>query len=268
MRYQFIQEHQGRFRTTILLRVLDVSASAFYQWQKRPESVRARQKERLVARIGELFHANKARYGSPRIHRDLQAAGIRCGQKRVARLMKEQNLVVRKPRRFVATTDSGHAFPVGQNLLNREYQVDAVAGLNRAWAGDITYIPTAQGWLYVAVVLDLKSRKVIGWSMKDSLEQTLVHEALDMALGQRPSTKSAEALLFHSDRGSQYAAHNYQERLQQFGIVCSMSRRGDCWDNAVVESFFATLKKEEVHRESYLTREQAKASLFCYIEIF
>jgi len=197
-----------------------------------------------------------------------KAAGIGCSQKRVARLMKEQNLMVRKPRRFVATTDSGHAFPIGQNLLNRQYQVEAVAGLNRAWAGDITYIPTAQGWLYVAVVLDLKSRRVVGWSMRDSLEQTLVHEALEMALGQRLSAEVPEALLFHSDRGSQYAAHDYRKRLQEFGIVCSMSRRGNCWDNAVVESFFATLKKEEVHRENYLTREQAKASLFCYIEIF
>jgi transposase InsO family protein len=272
MRYQFVQQHQGQFRTTILLRMLDVSASAFYGWQKRPVSQRVQQKELLVARIGELFHASKARYGSPRIHRDLQAAGIRCSQKRVARLMKEQNLVVRKLRRFVATTDSGHALPVGQNLLNREYQVEAVPALNRAWAGDITYIPTAQGWLYVAVILDLKSRKVIGWSMRDSLEQTLVHEALDMALGQRPSTEwnseVPQALLFHSDRGSQYATYDYQERLQKFGIVCSMSRRGNCWDNAVVESFFATLKKEEVHRENYLTHEQAKASLFCYIEIF
>jgi len=268
MRYQFIQEHQGQFRTTILLRVLDVSASAFYQWQKRPVSPRARHKQLLVAQICELFAHNKGRYGSPRIHQDLQAAGIGCSRKRVARLMKEQNLAVRKPRRFVATTDSGHAFPVGQNLLNRQYQVEAVPGLNRAWAGDITYVPTAQGWLYVAVVLDLKSRKVIGWSMKDSLEQTLVHEALEMALGQRLSTEVPETLLFHSDRGSQYAAHDYQERLQEFGIMCSMSRRGDCWDNAVVESFFATLKKEEVHRENYLTREQAKASLFCYIEIF
>lgn len=268
MRYQFIQGHQGQFRTTILLRVLDVSASAFYQWQKRPVSQRARQKELLAARIGEFFHASKARYGSPRIHQDLKAAGIGCSQKRVARLMKEQNLMVRKPRRFVATTDSGHAFPIGQNLLNRQYQVEAVAGLNRAWAGDITYIPTAQGWLYVAVVLDLKSRRVVGWSMRDSLEQTLVHEALEMALGQRLSAEVPEALLFHSDRGSQYAAHDYRKRLQEFGIVCSMSRRGNCWDNAVVESFFATLKKEEVHRENYLTREQAKASLFCYIEIF
>jgi putative transposase len=143
-----------------------------------------------------------------------------------------------------------------------------VTGLNRAWAGDITYVPTAQGWLYVAVVLDLKSRKVIGWSMKDTLEQTLVHEALEMAVNQRLSAKAPQALLFHSDRGSQYAAHNYQERLTERGIACSMSRKGNCWDNAVVESFFATLKKEEVHREDYVTHEQAKASLFYYIEIF
>ena len=253
---------------TILLRVLGVSASAFYAWQKRPMSQRAQHKKELVTHISALFQENKGRYGSPRIHRDLQALGIKCSQKRVARLMKEQNLVVRPTRKFVATTDSGHALPVAQNLLNREYQIDAVAGLNRAWAGDITYVPTAQGWLYVAVVLDLKSRKVIGWSMRDSLEQTLVHEALEMALGQRVSTGLPNELLFHSDRGSQYAAHEYQERLKERGIVCSMSRKGNCWDNAVVESFFATLKKEEVHREDYVTHEQAKSSLFCYIEIF
>ena len=268
MRYQFIQQHRGQFRMTVLLRVLGVSASAFYQWEKRPESVRARQKKQLAAQVSEFFHASKRRYGSPRIHRDLQAVGIKCGQKRVAQLMKEQNLVVQKPRRFVVTTDSGHAFPVAHNLLNREYGVEAVAGLNRAWAGDITYVPTAQGWLYVAVVLDLKSRKVIGWSMKDTLEQALVHEALEMALGRRLSPEVPETLLFHSDRGSQYAAHDYQGKLEAAGIVCSMSRKGNCWDNAVVESFFATLKKEEVHREDYLTHEQAKASLFCYIEIF
>lgn len=268
MRYQFIQKHQGQFRLTILLRVLDVSASAFYQWQKRPESQRARQKKQLTAQVCEFFHASKGRYGSPRIHQDLQALGVRCSQKRVARLMKEQNLTVCKPRKFVATTDSGHAFPVAHNLLNREYQVEVVTGLNRAWAGDITYVPTAQGWLYVAVVLDLKSRKVIGWSMKDSLEQTLVHEALEMAVGQRLSAKVPAALLFHSDQGSQYAAYDFQEQLEGWGITCSMSRKGNCWDNAVVESFFATLKKEEVHREDYLTHEQAKASLFHYIEIF
>jgi transposase InsO family protein len=268
MRYQFIQQHQAQFRLTILLRMLGVCASAFYQWQKRPLSQRAQQKLELVVHIRELFQQSKGRYGSPRIHRDLQALGIKCSQKRVAWLMREQNLVVRKPRKFVATTDSGHAFPVAQNLLNRQYQVDAVAGLNHVWAGDITYIPTAQGWLYVAVVLDLKSRKVIGWSMRDNLEQTLVHEALEMAVGQRFSTDAPAAILFHSDRGSQYAAHHYQELLQERGIVCSMSRKGDCWDNAPVESFFATLKKEEVHREDYLTHEQDKASLFYYIEVF
>jgi transposase InsO family protein len=193
--------------------------------------------------------------------------------------MKELNLVVRKARKFIATTDSGHAFPVAKNLLNRKYQVEAVAGLNRAWAGDITYVPTAQGWLYVAVVLDLKSRKVIGWSMKDSLEQTLVqqalvvHEALEMAVSRRLPAESTETLLFHSDRGSQYAAHGYQRRLQEQGITCSMSRRGRAppgqdWDNAPAESFFATLKKEEVYREDYRTHEQAKASLFYYIEVF
>ncbi len=222
----------------------------------------------MITQISELFEESQGRYGSPRIHQDLQALGIRCSPKRVARLMKEQNLVARKPRRFVVTTDSGHAFPIAQNLLNREFQVEVVTGLNRAWAGDITYIPTAQGWLYVAVVLDLKSRKVIGWSMRDSLEQTLVHEALEMALGRRFSTEIAEPLLFHSDRGSQYAANDYQERLKQRSIVCSMSRRGNCWDNAPLESFFATLKKEEVYREDYRTHEQAKASLFYYIEVF
>lgn len=247
MRYQFIQEH----RMTVLLRMLGVSASAIYQWQKRLVSQRARHKQLLVAQICELFEQSKGRYGSPRIYRDLQALGIRCSHKRVARLMKEQNLVVRRTRRFVATTDAGHAFPVAQNLLNREFR-------SRPWRDSIErgpetspIVPTAQGWLYVAVVLDLKSRKVIGWSMKDSLEQTLVHEALKMALGQRFSAEVPELLLFHSDRGSQYATNVYQERLKERGIVCSMSRRGNCWDNAPLESFFATLKKEEVHRERY-----------------
>jgi len=155
MRYQFIQEHQGKFRTTILLRVLGVSASAFYGWQKRPVGQRAQQKECLVAQISELFQKSQGRYGSPRIHQDLQALEIRCSPKRVARLMKEQNLVACKPRRFVVTTDSAHAFPIAQNLLNREYQVEAVTGLNQVWAGDITSIPTAgrplgRSWLYVA----------------------------------------------------------------------------------------------------------------------
>lgn len=268
MRYQFIQDHQGQFRSSSMFRVLGISSSAFHRWKKCSVSKRQQRKQQLAAHIRELFEESDGRYGSPRIHRDLQAQGVECSPKRVARLMKELHLVARPSRKFVVTTDSKHTFPLAQNRLNREYQVENVARLNRAWAGDITYVPTAQGWLYLAVVLDLKSRRVIGWSMRDSLEQTLVHEALDMALGQRLSTRSTEELLFHSDRGSQYAAHAYQERLLDWCIVCSMSRRGNCWDNAVVESFFATLKKEEVHRQDYLNQEQAKASLFFYIEVF
>ena len=179
--------------------------------------------------------------------------------------MQEQHLVAVPPRRFVVTTDAQHALPVAPNALNRQYQVEAVADVNHAWAGDITYVPTAEGWLYVAVVMDLKSRKVIGWGMGATLEQDLVSGALEMALGQRQPNVG---LLHHSDRGSQYASHRYQELLQQQGIVCSMSRKGNCWDNAPVESFFATLKKELVHRENYRTREEAKASLFHYIEVF
>ena len=151
MRYHFIQKHQGQFPNSIMFRALGVRASAFYRWKKRPVSQRQQQKETLVAHIRELFHDSDRRYGSPRIHRDLQALGIKCSPKRVARLMKEQRLVARKPRKFVVSTDSNHAFPVAQNLLNREYQVEDVAGLNRAWAGDITYVPTAQGWLYVGI---------------------------------------------------------------------------------------------------------------------
>jgi transposase InsO family protein len=268
MHYHFIQEHNGQFQNSVMFRVLRVSSSAFYEWKKRPVSQRVQQKADLVVHINELFHDSEGRYGSPRIHRDLKAVGIKCSPKRVAQIMREQRLVAHKPRKFVVTTDSSHGFPVARNLLGRKYQVADIAGLNRAWAGDITYVPTAQGWLYVAVVLDLKSRRVIGWSMRDSLEQTLVHEALEMALGQRLPSEVEGQLLFHSDRGSQYAAHDYQERLLDHSIVCSMSRKGNCWDNAVVESFFATLKKEEVHRERYLNREQAKASLFYYIEVF
>ena len=252
MRYHFIQEHNGQFPKRVMFRVLRISSSAYHRWKTRPVSQRHQKKETLVSHIRELFEASDRRYGSPRIHRDLKAAGIKCSQKRVAQIMRESRLVARKPRKFVVTTDSNHAFPISQNVLNRKYQVEAVAGLNRAWAGDITYVPTAQGWLYLAVVLDLKSRRVIGWSMRDSLEQTLVHEALEMALGQRLCAEVEGELLFHSDRrrgtlrGSQYAAHDYQEKLVESRIVGSMSRKGNCWDNAVVESFFATLKKEAV----------------------
>jgi len=251
-----------------MCRVLGVSRSGYYVWLNRPTNQHAQEDATLSEQIRILYQESGARYGSPRIHRELQAKGIFCGKKRVARLMREQQLRASKPRRLVATTDSSHAFPIAANVLDRQYQVEAVAGLNRAWAGDITYIPTAGGWLYLAVILDLKSRRVIGWGTSHTLEQGVVHQALEMALGQRSRREDDSNLLLHSDRGSQYAASAYQERLREQGITCSMSRRGNCWDNAPLESFFATLKKELVHRERYQTREQATASLFHYIEVF
>jgi transposase InsO family protein len=265
MRYQFIQKHRKQFTLSALCRMLQVTCSGYYAWRQGPRSQRLQQDEQLSVSIRTIYDQSQRRYGSPRVHQELQAQGIGCSEKRVARLMREHDLVVRPARKFVVTTDSQHAHPVAANELNREYQVEAVADVNHVWASDITYVPTAEGWLYVAVVLDLKSRKVIGWGMEASLAQTLVTGALEMALGQR--TVQA-GLLHHSDRGSQYASHSYQELLQQQGITCSMSRRGNCWDNAPVESFFATLKKELVHRENYCTREEAKASLFHYIEVF
>lgn len=260
--------HQGQFSIEEMCRVLRVSRSSFYRFKACPLSQHHRQDNTLKAKIELFFKEFEGRYGSPRIHLELQDQGIRCSQKRVARLMRELELVATKPRRFVVTTDSNHSFPVASNLLNREFGVDAIADVNQKWAGDITYVPTAQGWLYLAVVLDLKSRKVIGWSMKDTMDKSLVQEALKMAAHQRLGSPTQEKLLFHSDRGSQYASSSYREQLKRWGIVCSMSRKGNCWDNAPLESFFATLKKELVHRQKYQNHKQAKASLFYYIEVF
>jgi putative transposase len=251
-----------------MCRVLGVTRSGYYAWSQKPRSRHKQRDEELAEHIRAIYQESFGRYGSPRIHNELQVQGVRCGKKRVARLMQEQQLSACRPARFVATTDSGHGFPVAPNRLNRQYQVEVVGGLNQAWAGDMTYIPTAQGWLYLAVILDLKSRRVIGWGMSHSMEQQVVHDALEMALGQRHPEEADSAMLFHSDRGSQYAAAAYKEKLAEQGIACSMSRKGNCWDNAPVESFFATLKKELVHREKYQTREQAKTSLFHYIEVF
>ena len=264
--------HQEQFSIEEMCRVLTVSRSGFYSFQARRPSQHAQKDEYLKAQIRSVFKEYEARYGSPRIHLELQDQDIRCSQKRVARLMQELKLVATKPRHFVVTTDSNHGFPVASNLLNREFDVDAIADVNQKWAGDITYVPTAQGWLYLAVVLDLKSRKVIGWSMKDTMDKSLVQEALKMATHHRLDNQRGclanKQLLFHSDRGSQYASSSYRKQLEQHGIVCSMSRKGNCWDNAPVESFFATLKKELVHRNKYLNHQQAKTSLFYYIEVF
>jgi putative transposase len=269
MKYRFIQKHEQEFTVREMCRVLKVKRSGYYAYLKCPESFRAQMDVELKKQIRCIFEANRGLYGSPRIFRVLRAQAVICSRKRVARLMREMGLRVRPRRRYVRTTDSRHGYPITPNRLNREFGVEQVKNLNCAWAGDITYIPTAQGWLYLAVVLDLKSRRVIGWSMDETLEQSLVHNALDMAIcGRLASESSEEELLFHSDRGSQYAALLFQSKLSKAGITGSMSGKGDCWDNAPVESFFATLKKELVHREEYMSRDQARASLFNYIEAY
>jgi transposase InsO family protein len=241
---------------------LDVSESGYHAWACRPAS-RAEQRRAEVLAVVEQIHAEvKGRYGSPRMTAELNARGHPCTENTVAALMKAHGIKAKAVRRFVRTTDSRHGLAVADNLLDRAFNPDRP---NAAWGADITYIPTADGWLYLAVVEDLFSRMIVGWSMADHMESRLVVDALDMAVKRR---LPGEGLLAHSDRGSQYASDPYQRLLGKHGIVCSMSEVAQCWDNAPVESFFASLKKELVHHEKYTTRQEAKASIFDYIEAF
>jgi putative transposase len=204
-------------------------------------------------------------YGSPRVHEELKAEGLACGQKRVERLMREDGLRAKKKRRFRRATDSAHAHPIHPNRLERRSAVQEVDGVDRVWVSDITYLPTRAGWLYLAVVLDLKSRALVGWAMRNTLEASLATDALTMALFRR---KPGRGLLHHSDRGVQYAAGDYQEILRAHGITGSMSRKGDCWDNAVAESFFATLEWELIQDSDWHTHEEARRAVFDYIEVW
>ncbi len=245
-----------------MCRTLGVSTSGYYDWRQRPESQRSQEDQRLVVEIKAIHQESRRTYGAPRIHHELQERGVRCSRKRVARLMRLHGVRAKQKRRFKATTDSRHSLPVAENVLGRAFTPSAPDGV---WAADITYIWTGQGWLYLAVVLDLFSRRIVGWSMQPTLKRQLVIEALEMALKQR---QPSQGLLHHSDRGSQYASRDYQRLLERHGIACSMSRKGNCWDNAPVESFFATLKKELVHHRRYRSRAEAKADLFEYIEVW
>lgn len=257
-----MKEHRGEFEIECMCQTLNVSRSGFYGWCGRKASLRSQEDQRLKSKIVEFHQRSERTYGSPRIHDDLQKSGERVGRRRVARIMKENKIFSIHKRQFKITTDSDHQFPVAENLLDRDFSADAP---NKKWVTDITFIPTAEGWLYLAVVLDLSSRRVVGWSMGTRLERKLVLDALRMALhGRRPP----QGLLHHSDRGSQYASIEYRELLQAYGILASMSRRGNCWDNAVVESFFKTLKVERVYHRSYKTRLEAQADIFQYIEVF
>jgi putative transposase len=262
VKFGFIQTEKATYPVRVLCRTLQVSASGFYAWCRRGLSPRARGDALLKVEIRAAHAASNRTYGSPRILADLKANGQRVGRKRVARLMREEGIEGQRKRRFRTTTDSRHSHPVAANHLNRDFSASAP---NEVWVSDITYIWTREGWMFLAAIMDLFSRRVVGWSMDSHIDQTLVLEALGMALRTR---QPKPGLLHHSDRGVQYAGADYQEQLREFGILCSMSRKGDCWDNAVAESFFSTLKSELVHRVDYVSRSQAKASVFDYIETF
>lgn len=258
MRFAFIDAERATYPVVTLCRLLEVSRSGFYEWLEREPSACAREDRRLAVKIAAYHRRSRGTYGSPRILRDLQAEGERVGRKRVARLMKEQNIEGCRPRRYRVTTDSAHTEPVAPNLVARDF---APGGPDQVWAADITYIRTWEGWLYLAVIIDLWSRRVVGWSMADHMRTQLALDALEMALGHRRPT----ALTHHSDRGSQYASIAYRAALSEHGIECSMSRKGDCWDNAVPESFFATLKTELVDRRPWPTRSEARLAIHEYI---
>ena len=264
MKFAFIKDHLlPEFPVEVCCEVLEVSRSGYYAWLDRPASARQTRREELTRKVRAAHQENRSVYGSPRVARVLKAGGETACQNTVAKVMREAGIRAKTKRKFVPrTTDSSHARPVARNLLGRDFAADLP---DRKWAADITYVPTGEGWLYLAAVIDLCSRKVVGWSMAEHMRTDLVSDALKMALARR---RPGEGLLHHSDRGSQYASDGYRHLLQSHGIDCSMSGKGDCWDNAAMESFFATLKTELVNHEDYATREQARASVFEYIEVF
>ena len=245
-----------------MCRVLEVSSSGYYAWRRRSPSPRTVQNEALVQTIVEVFEDHRGNYGSPRVFEEIRAQGEQVGLNRVARLMHQNGLKAVQKRSFRKTTDSSHDLPVAENLLGRCFKQDRP---DQAWVGDITYIRTSEGWLYLAVILDLFSRRVIGWSMADHMRTELVANALKMALGSRIPEKG---MLHHSDRGSQYASHSYRNLLEKNGITCSMSRRGECYDNAVAESFFGTLKTELIYRKSWPDRHVVRSAIHEYIEVY
>jgi transposase InsO family protein len=263
VKFAFIRDHQAQFPVEVLCATLGVSRSGYYAWKDRPQSPGALRRDRLVREIRQAHSDSRATYGSPRVYRALKARGVPCCENTVAKLMRAEGVRSKARRPFVVqTTDSRHDCPVAGNVLNRQFYPDRP---DAVWTADITYVPTAEGWLYLAVVLDLFSRRVVGWATADHLRAELTCDALRMALEHRRPTGE---LLHHSDRGVQYASEEYRHLLAEHGIEPSMSRTGNCYDNAVTESFFSTAKRELTHHESYATREEARRSLFEYIEVF
>ncbi len=262
MRYQFIRDHAAQFPIQRLCTVLQVTRSGYYAWATRPSSARAQDDARLLAQMRDLHKKSQQTYGHRRLHAQLRQAGETCGRGRVRRLMREHQLVARRRRKHRPTTDSQHTEPVAPNLLDRQFQVTAP---DQVWVSDITYISTWEGWLYLATVMDLGTRQIVGWSMGTTLERSLVLDALTAALQRR---RPAPGLIHHSDRGCQYASRDYQQLLAAHGLRPSMSRKGNCWDNAPMESFFHSLKTERVYGAVYRTHAQARQDIFDYIEVW
>ena len=262
MTFAWVEERRQEYPVATLCRVLGVSRSGYYARRVRPACAAAARRGELLARIGEVRAEARARYGSPRVHAELAARGVACCVNTVAKLMRVNGIRAKASRRFVRTTDSRHHLAVAPNVLGREF---APARPDESWCADFTDVPTLEGWLFLAVVVDLFSRRIVGWAMSATMTSRLVVDALDMAVRRRGP---AAGLVAHSDRGGQYASDHDRSELRRLGMRCSMSGVGPCWDNAVVESTFGQRKRELVHHETYATREEARASLFEYVEVF
>jgi putative transposase len=262
VKYEFMDRHRCDFSVERMCQVLGAARSGYYRWGKHQPGVRQRENERLLIQIRQAYERGRGTYGSPRITAELRSKGVRCGKNRVARLMKQNGIRAKTKRRFKAVTKSRHDFLVAENLLSGRGRVEAS---NRVWVSDITFIWTREGWLYLAGILDAFNRKIVGWSMGETLNHGIVAEALEKAFRRE---KPGSGLIFHSDRGSQYASYAFQDLLGGYGFVPSMSASGHCYDNALMESFFHTLKTELVYFEKYQTRQEARRSVFEYIEVF
>lgn len=262
MKFAFIDAGKAQWPVEVQCEVLGVSRSGYYAWKGRPEAPRATEDAELVAEIKAAHKVGRGNYGSPRVHRELRAKGRRVGRKRVERLMRREGIVGRRKKRFRKTTDSNHSHPIAPNVLERNFDVELP---NAAWVTDVTYVWTHEGWLYLAAILDLFSRRVVGWAVSANNDRALAIRALDRAVAER---EPAPGLVHHSDRGSVYASGDYGKALAKHGAVKSMSRKGDCWDNAVGESFFATIKGEMIDHEDFKTRAAAVAAIADYIDAF
>ena len=263
MKYAWMDTQRGYFPLPLMCSVLSVSPSGYRAWKRGGTPSRKRLTDaQLLALIQSIHSALKGVYGSPRMLAELRDRGFSVGKTRVERLMREEGIRARHKRRYKATTDSKHTLPVADNLLKRNFTPTEP---NQVWTADITYLWTEEGWLYLAIVLDLFNREVVGWSIQPRMTADIVADALTMAKGRR---KPAPGLMHHSDRGSQYASRAFQDQLTGYGMICSMSRKGNCWDNAPTESFFNSLKNERVHGSRYITRQAAEADVFEYIEVF